>query len=95
METKIIQVVVFKDVKGLCFMKCPFCDRDIVIRDDEWRKCPDARKREHLKNGKYVYRLNKDNRTKEGFSKVVQAEVKNFAKLYGIKEMEDELNESR
>jgi len=78
-------------------MKCPFCDRDIVVRDDEWTKCSNARKREHLKKGKYVYRLNKDNRAraKGGFSRVVQAEVKNFAKLYGIKEMEDELNESR
>ena len=70
-------------------MPCPICGIDIIIKDDEWTKCKHARNNIHMKN-KFVYKLKKDSKNKQGFSKIIQAEVKNYAKYYGIKEMEEE-----
>lgn len=86
-----IKVQMFKEVKGLCFIKCPICNSPIIVKDDGWSKCKYARDDKHMKSNKYVFRLKRDN-SKEGFSEIIQAEVKNYAKQYGIKEMEYELN---
>ncbi len=80
---KMINVVVFEEVKELCFMKCPTCKEDILITTDKWCKCKDVYK----SHRKRVFKLVKDMRRKEGFSRIIEAEVKDFRRTT-LKELE-------
>jgi len=65
-----IKVQMFKEVKGLCFIKCPICKSDIIVKDDDWSKCKHARDNKHIKNKKYVFRLRKIIGLKKDFPKL-------------------------
>ena len=71
-----LDLIVFDDIKGLAFMDCPYCDRQICLNATDWSYCKKPRDKSHLK--KLVYKLVSDMRFKGGFKKVVYAKVPNF-----------------
>ena len=78
-----MNVTIFEGIKGMCFMKCPTCKGDILITIDKWCKCKNVYKN----HKKRVFKLIKDMRKKEGFSRIIEAEVKDFRRTT-LKELE-------
>jgi hypothetical protein len=78
-KLKFMQAIIFNDINGLCFIKCPICKEDILVRDDKWVKCKNARNKEHSKR-KVVYRFSKN--------KIIEAEVENYSHQSGLKSLD-------
>ena len=86
-----INLIVFKDnktkeiVRGMAFMNCPFCKKEILLDVDkisfcEW-KC--------RKENKFAYKLNRNSKCLEGFDKTLYAKVKDFNKKTLMEEFEN------
>ena len=60
-------------MKGFAFMTCPNCKEEILLDTDKITYCKRCRH-------KVAYKLVKDNRFKNGFSKIIYSPVRNLRK---------------
>ena len=79
-----VNLTIFKEkngdvVKGIAFMKCPYCEYEMCLTTD-WmyvfcRKCGRTKKTPNV-----VYRLQPDKKSPEGFDRVEAVEVDTYNK---------------